>query len=157
MAKELTLKRTFDAPRELVFKAWTDEKLMALWWGPTGFTNPVCELDPRPGGKFYIVMRGPDFFPGDFPTTGTFQEIDEPKRLVFTTKAFEDEKGESMLETINTVTFDEVNGKTELTLHIVVVKAAPSAAGALEGMEPGWSQSLDKLSENLGVLKEIKS
>ncbi len=83
--------------REVVFNAWTDPKLMALWWGPHGFTNPVCELDARPGGKIYIVIRGPagSDFSGDYPTTGVFHEVEPPSRLVFTTKAFEDEKGNS--------------------------------------------------------------
>ncbi len=151
MAKELTLKRTFDAPRELVFKAWTDQNLMAKWWGPNGFTNPVCELDARPGGKILIVMRGPDFFPGDFPTTGVFHEVDEPRRLVFTTRAFEDEKGNSQIENLNTVTFADVGGKTEITLHVVVVKSAPEAAAALDGQPLGWSQSLDRLAQELAI------
>jgi uncharacterized protein YndB with AHSA1/START domain len=58
--QELVLTRVFDAPRELVFKVWTDPKHLARWWGPRGFTNPVCELDLRPGGAILIHMRGPD-------------------------------------------------------------------------------------------------
>lgn len=57
---ELVLTRTFDAPRELVFKAWTDAKQLAEWWGPKGFTNPVCDIDVRPGGAIRIDMTGPD-------------------------------------------------------------------------------------------------
>ncbi len=149
MAIELTLTRTFDAPREIVFRTWTEAELMSKWWGPKIFTTPVCELDARPGGRLYIVMRGPanSPFDGDYPTTGTFTEVEAPRRLVFTAKAFEDEKGNSMLETLNTVTFTEVEGKTEVRLHIVVVKSSPEVATALAGMEQGWSESLDKLSE----------
>jgi uncharacterized protein YndB with AHSA1/START domain len=58
--QELIITRVFDAPRKLVFKAWTDPKHVAQWWGPNGFTNPVCELDVRPGGAIRIDMHGPD-------------------------------------------------------------------------------------------------
>ncbi len=142
--KELTLTRVFDAPRELVFKAWTDPKHMAQWWGPKDFTNPVCELDVRPGGAIRIDMRGPDGVV--YPMGGVFHEIVKPERLVFTSSAFKDEKGHPQLEVLNTVTFSEQNGKTILTLHAVVVKSAPAVAGALAGMEAGWSQSLDRLA-----------
>lgn len=147
MAQELTLKRTFDAPRELVFKAWTDPSLLSKWWGPTGFTTPICQVDPRPGGKLYIVMHGPknSDFDIDLPTKGVFQEFDPPRRFVFSNTAMEDEKGEPRLETLCTVTFEETAGKTEMTLHIVLIKATEAAAGAWAGAEMGWSQSLDKL------------
>jgi uncharacterized protein YndB with AHSA1/START domain len=149
MAQELTLKRTFNAPRELVFKAWTDPALVAKWWGPNEFTTPICELDARPGGKIYIVMHGPKGtdFDIDLPMTGVFQEFDPPRRLVFTAEALPDEKGIPQLVTLDTVTFKEVDGKTNMTLHVVVVKSTPASAGALAGMEMGWSQSLDKLAE----------
>src|SRR6266576_3421118 len=69
----LVLTRVFDAPRELVFKAWTDTKHMAQWWGPNGFTNPVCELDARAGGAIRIDMRAPDG--AVYPMKGVFEEI----------------------------------------------------------------------------------
>ncbi len=143
----LVITRVFDAPRELVFKAWTDPKRVAQWWGPKGFTNPVCELDVRPGGAIRIDMRGPDGVL--YPMKGVFHEIVEPERLVVTTSALEDEEGNPQLEVLTTVTFAEHNGKTKLTLQAVVVKAAPAAAGALSGMELGWRQSLDRLAEHL--------
>lgn len=85
-----------------------------------------------------------------YPTTGVFHEVVAPERLVFTTSAFADEVGHPGLEVLNTVTFAELDGKTHLTLHAVVVKSVPAVAGALAGMEEGWSQSLDKLAEHLG-------
>jgi len=145
--RELVMERIFDAPRELVFKAWTDPKHVAQWWGPKGFTNPVCELDVRPGGALLIHMRGPDGVV--YPTKGVFHEIVEPERLVFTTSAFEDDQGNPQLEVLNTVTFAELGGKTKLRLHAVVVKSAPAVEAALAGMEEGWSQSLDRLAEEL--------
>src|SRR5437868_7359642 len=103
MVKELTITRIFDAPRELVFKAWIDPKHVAQWWGPKGYTNPVCELDVRPGGAMNITMLGPDGVL--IPTRGIFQEIVEPERIVFTNVAFENEAGEAGLEVVNTITF----------------------------------------------------
>ena len=148
MAKELTLKRTFDAPRELVFKAWTDPALLTKWWGPTGFTTPICQVEARKGGKLYIVMHGPkgSDFDIDLPTWGVFEEFDPPRRFVFSNEAMADEKGVRQLATLCTVTFDEIGGKTEMTLQIVLVKASPAAEGAWAGAEMGWSQSLDKLA-----------
>ena len=145
--RELVITRIFDAPRELVWKAWTDPKRLARWWGPNGFTNPVCELDVRPGGAIRIDMTGPDGVL--YPIRGVFHEIVEPERLVFTTSAFEDGEGNPQLEVLNTVIFAELGGKTKLALKAVVVKSAPEVAGALAGMEEGWSQSLGRLAEEL--------
>ncbi len=143
----LVLSRVFDAPRDLVFKVWTDPKHVAQWWGPNGFTNPVCELDVRPGGAIRIDMRGPDGV--IYPMKGVFHEIVEPERLVFTSSALEDEEGHPQLVALTTVTFAEVNGKTKLTVQVVVVTSGPAAAGALAGMEQGWTEMLDRLAEEL--------
>jgi uncharacterized protein YndB with AHSA1/START domain len=145
--REFVITRVFDAPRKLVFKAWTEAQRLAQWWGPHGFTNPVCELDVRPGGAILIHMTGPDGVV--YPIRGVFHEIVEPERLVFTTSNFEDEEGNPQLEVLNTVTFAELGDKTKLTLQAVVVKSAPAVAAALAGMEEGWNQSLDRLAEEL--------
>ena len=149
--RDLVLTRIFDAPRELVFKAWTDPKHIAQWWGPKGFTNPVCELDVRPGGAIRTDMRGPDGVV--YPMGGVFHEIAEPERLVFTSSAFEDAHGTPQLEVLNTVTFVEHDGKTKLTLHAVVVKAAPEVAAALAEMEEGWTQNLVRLEELMAKIR----
>lgn len=149
---ELTITRVFDAPRELVFKAWTDPRILAQWWGPKGFTNPVCELDVRPGGAILIHMRAPDGTV--FPNKGVFHEVTPPERLVFSTYAFEDENGNPGLEDFNTVTFTEQGGKTTVTLHSVVVKSSPEFAEALAGMKEGWNEALDRLAEQLVSLKQ---
>ena len=78
----LVIERVFDAPRGLVFKAWTEPRRLAQWWGPKGFTNPVCEIDARPGGTLRIVMRAPDG--AEHPMKGVLREVIEPERLVFT-------------------------------------------------------------------------
>lgn len=143
---DLTLVREYEAPRQLVFKAWTDESLLAKWWGPKGFTTPVSKLDVRPGGAINVVMEDAEGLiekGSRYPMTGVFQEIVEPERLVFTSNALMD--GKPILETRVTVTFEELNGKTRLTLRVAVTKATPEAEGPLAGMEMGWSQSLDKL------------
>jgi uncharacterized protein YndB with AHSA1/START domain len=145
--KELTLVRVFDAPREKVFRAWTDEKQLAQWWGPKDFTNPVCKLDARPGGKIYVEMTGPDGT--SYPMGGEFQLIDQPSHLLFTATTFEDEKGESGLVDSNAVTFEEDHGKTKMMLHAEVIKAKPEYYMALEGMPEGWKQSLDRLEDFL--------
>jgi len=140
--REVVITRVFNAPRSVVFKAWTDPKHVAQWWGPHGFTNPVCELDVRPGGAIRIHMRGPDGTV--YPMTGVNQEIVEPERLVFTAAAL-DEKGNPLFEVLNTVIFSEQGGKTKLTLQARVVKLTAGAAPYLSGMEAGWTQSLERL------------
>ena len=125
--RELTLTRVFDAPRALVFRMWIDPKHMAQWWGPRSFTNPVCELDVRPGGRIWIVMRGPKGgeYDADFPMSGTFHEIVEPERLVFTAVA-EDTAGNALIRAHTVVTFEDLGGKTKLTMHQTAVGLAPS-------------------------------
>jgi uncharacterized protein YndB with AHSA1/START domain len=141
--RELVMTRLFDAPRALVFQAWTDPKHLARWWGPKGFTNPVCELDLRPGGALRIVMRAPDGT--EYPMTGMFREIVVPERLVFTNQAV-DAQGKTLLEGLATVTFAEQDGQTKLTLHVKAVAVVAYAAAYLEGMEAGWTQSLERLA-----------
>jgi uncharacterized protein YndB with AHSA1/START domain len=146
--RELVITRIFDAPRSLVFKMWTDPTHMAQWWGPRGFTNPVCDMDVRPGGAIRIVMRGPGG--ADYPMTGLFNEIVAPERLVLTT-AVDDADGNRVLEAHNTVTFAEHGGKTTLTVRARIVKATAAAAPMLAGMEAGWGQSLERLAAHVAA------
>lgn len=103
-------------------------------WGPRGFTNPVCELDVRPGDAIRIHMRGPDGTV--YPMDGAYREIVEPERLVFT-GVVPDERGEPIFEVLNTVTFVEHGGRTTLTLQALIVRGTAEAARYLEGMEAG--------------------
>jgi len=139
---DLVLTRVLDAPRALVFKAWTDPRHLAQWWGPHGFTNPLCELDVRPGGAIRIHMRGPDGTV--YPMRGVFHEIVEPERIVFTSAAL-DGDGRPLFEVRNTVTLAGHGGKTTLTLEARVVEQTAEAAPYLEGMEAGWTQTLERL------------
>jgi len=144
--RELVLTRVFDAPRELVFKAWTDPKQVAQWWGPHGFTNPVCDLDVRPGGAIRIHMRGPEGTV--YPMTGVYQEVVEPERLVFTSAAL-DADGNPMFEVLTTVTFAEQGGKTKQIMRARVINTTAQAAPYIAGMEQGWTQSLERLAKSL--------
>jgi uncharacterized protein YndB with AHSA1/START domain len=145
---ELVLTRVYDAPRALVFKAWTNPEYVAQWWGPKGFTNPVCRWDARPGGEIYVDMRAPDGFVN--PMKGTFLDVVEPERLAFRCVAHENEQGEPGVDVVHTITLIEQDGKTTLTLHSAVLSILPEIAFALDGdMERGWNSSLDKLGETL--------
>lgn len=140
---EMSLTRRVAAPPEVVFRAWTDAKHLKEWWGPKGFTNPVCEVDARVGGAMRIHMRAPDGVV--YPMTGRFVEIDRPHRLVFATAALDGE-GRAMFEVLNTVAFTEVDGGTEISLVARVASTTPAAPRYLAGMSQGWSQSLDRLA-----------
>ena len=141
--RELVLSRVFDAPRELVFQAWTDPKHLAQWWGPKGFVNPVCEIDARPGGAILIhmEMEGTEF---SHPMTGTVQEVVAGKRFVFTS-VVPGPGGTTLLESHATVTFSDEAGGTRVTVEARAKGMQPIARMMLAGMKEGWSQSLEKL------------
>ena len=141
--RQVVITRIFDAPRELVFQAWTDPRRMAQWWGPHRFTNPVCELDARPGGAWRIVMPGPGGV--EYPCGVVYREVVKPERLVFTNNAT-DQKGNPLIEGLTTVTLAEHDGKTKLTLHTSAVALVPEAIQMIGGMEEGWTQSVERLS-----------
>jgi uncharacterized protein YndB with AHSA1/START domain len=147
MFHEIEIVRIFDAPREAVFEAWVNPKHLAKWFGPKYFTNPVCEVDLRVGGAWRIVMRGPDGT--DYPCGGKYLEIVRPERLVFTNIAT-DAEGKPILDGLTTVIFEEAVTKTKLTLRTKATAVVDYAAAYLQGMEAGWSQSLDVLAEELG-------
>ncbi len=140
--REITITRIFDAPRALVFKAWTDAAMLAQWWGPKGFTNPVCEIDARVGGAIRIHMRSPDG--AVYPMKGEIREIVPPERLVFTNIAV-DAEGNAIIDGLTIVTFADEGGKTKLTLQTRGTAVVDYAAAYLQGMETGWTMSLDKL------------
>jgi uncharacterized protein YndB with AHSA1/START domain len=144
---EITITRVFDSPRELVWKAWTDPMHLAQWWGPKMFSNSVCEADARVGGAWHIVMRAPDG--REYPCGGVYREVVEPERLVFTNIAT-DSDGKSVLDGLTTVIFDDLGGKTRLTLRTRATAVVDYAAEYLKGMETGWTQSLERLAEHLG-------
>jgi uncharacterized protein YndB with AHSA1/START domain len=139
----LVLKRLIDAPRERVFNAWIDPEQFARWWGPHTFTAPKVRLDPRPGGKIEVEMQGPKGSPWEkpYPMGGEFREVSRFDRLVFTATI----GGGAVHENLNEVLFADKGGKTELTLLVTVLRTTPEFAKPLEGMEQGWTQSLERL------------
>ncbi len=142
--RELRLVRAYDAPRALVFRAWTDARHLARWWGPEGFTNPVCELDARPGGAIRIDMRAPDGTV--YPASGMVEDIAEPERLVMMLSPL-DAAGRPVLAQHTAITFEARDGRTVVTVVVRIVKEAPDATRYLAGMEAGWSQSLERLGD----------
>jgi len=149
--REIKIERTLDAPRELVWQAWTDPDHLSQWWGPHGFTAPLCQWDARPGGAILVHMRGPQGSPFDFdmPMGGRFEEVHAPERLVFVTTAMPDEDGRPQLEVRLTVTFTEEHGSTRITVQAVVLRSTPGTDSAIAGMEQGWTESLEKLADHL--------
>jgi uncharacterized protein YndB with AHSA1/START domain len=143
---EISITRIIDAPRDLVFKAWTEAEQLAKWFGPEGFTVPSAESDPKPGGAFSLVMRGPDG--SDNALTGVYREFDPPRRLVTEATASAPD-GTPALEAVTTVTFSDHDGKTELTVHERATALIPDAGPMLGGMEVGILQSLRRLDDVL--------
>jgi uncharacterized protein YndB with AHSA1/START domain len=140
----LTITRTFDAPRELVFKAWTEPERLMRWWGPRGFTMTSCEMDLRPGGAYRFHLRSPEGT--EHRTRGVFREIIEPERLVMT-RAWVDAEGKPGHETLLTLSFADQGGKTKLTLHQAIFESVT----ARDLHQGGWSSSLDCLAEYLAM------
>ena len=147
---EIEVTRTYDAPRELVFDAWTKGEHLKNWFAPAPFTVPEVESDPTEGGIYRLAMRSPD---GQvFWTQGTYREVVRPERIVLAQGVLgPDDK--PLFETITTVTLTEVGGKTAVTVHERVEKIFdPAAAGPLSGMEQGLHMVLDNLTEYLRKL-----
>lgn len=137
------MSRVFDAPRDLVFRVWTDSDHLRKWCCPTGLTIPFSEGDIRPGGSFRTCMRAPDGT--EYWLRGTYREIVPDERLVFT-HAWLDDTGAPKHETVVTVTFaDAGEGRTRLTLH----QAFFLTEASRDGHRDGWNETFDNLAEYL--------
>ncbi len=143
--RELVISRVFDAPRELVFSAWTDSRHVAEWWGPNGFTTTVQEMDVRPGGVWRFVMHAPNG--EDYPNRVVFRDVTPPERLVYV-HGSDDPDDDASFEA--TVTFDDEAGKTRLTLRQTYATAEQRefAAREFHAVEMGH-QSLARFGEFL--------
>jgi uncharacterized protein YndB with AHSA1/START domain len=115
--REIVITRLFDAPRDLVFRVWTDPNHVVHWWGPNGFTNTIHEMDVRPGGVWRFVMHGPDGV--DYENKVVYHEVVEPERLVYTLGGAEGDEGHEV-----TVTFTELGDKTSITMQSLFGSAA---------------------------------
>ncbi len=154
MAKnEFTITRIFNAPREMVFQAWSDPKYVMQWWGPAQFTSPHCTIDFRVGGKFHFCMRAPDG--REYWNVGTYKEIVIPERIV--SVMYFSDKDANILpastyfantdfpnEMVDVVTFEVVAaGKTKLTLCRNHSEELANKFGEIQG----WNQSLDRFAK----------
>ena len=141
--RTVALTRFFAVPRTRVFEAWTRAEQLAHWFGPKNFTAHSCEADARPGGVFRLCMRSPDG--KDYWVRGSYREVVAPEHLVIDCTA-DDEQGAAMLEEVIRVTFTEQGGGTRLELKADAAGPGARAKSALEGMELGWAQTIDRLS-----------
>jgi uncharacterized protein YndB with AHSA1/START domain len=142
--REITVTRVFDAPREMVFEAWTDPEQVVQWWGPFGFTTTIHEMDVRPGGVWRFVMHGPDGT--DYNNHVVFEEVVRPERLVYRHGGGEEN---DVKEFHVTVTFDEDDDKTRLTLRLVAESPAERDRMVEFGALEGGQQTLERLAEYL--------
>jgi uncharacterized protein YndB with AHSA1/START domain len=138
----LVISRVFDAPRHLVFEAWTRKEHLDQWCAPHGFTIPSSSGDLRVGGEFRSLLIAPN---GEkYPLRGVYREIVQDELLVFT-HIWEEDDGTPEHETLVTVRFADENGKTRMTFEQTNFKSAESR----EGHEGGWGQCFEKLEQHL--------
>lgn len=143
---ELIIKRVFDAPRSLVFQAWTEREHLKRWEGaPVGYTVTTDESDIRPGGKFRVCMRSPEGV--DHWLQGVYTEIVPPERLAFT-HTWLRRDGTPGVETLVTITFADLGTKTELTLH----QTGFDTVASRDSHNGGWNSTFDRLAEYLANL-----
>jgi len=152
--KEVTFDRTYDAPIEKVWQAWTDPEILKKWWGPNDVSIPECEVDLKVGGKLRIVMQASEAM-GEYagtlwPMEATFTVVEAPTKLVYEAKGWTEGMADTTtIETTQELSLSEDNGKTKLHLQAAIHKAGSDAGMAVQGMQYGYSQQLDKLGNLL--------
>lgn len=159
--REFAIARRFAVPRPRVFEAWVEPRRLAQWWGPHGFTNPLCELDVRPGGAYRIVMR--DAAGVDYPVRGVYLEVVVPELLVMTDDCSEhppewhaqldfgaeEDDGPPSLDSLSRVTFVAEDDRTLLAIRTLFASARICDAMLKMGMAEDWAQSLERLERHL--------
>jgi len=147
--REVVMTKVFDAPRKLVWKAYTDPKLIPRWWGPRYLTTTIDKMDVRPGGAWRFVSRGPDG--SEFGFHGVYREIVKPERLSWTFE-FEGVPGHV---SIDTVALEELDGRTKVTVTSVFQSKSDRDGMVASGMESGATESTERLAELLeGMVHE---
>jgi uncharacterized protein YndB with AHSA1/START domain len=152
--RELAVIRTFNAPREKVWRAYTDPDLVKQWWGPKGFTAPIIEAELKAGGRYLYCMRSPDG--KDYWSVGVYKEFSPPERIV-AIDSFADREGNIVpasyyglssdwpLESEMTIILEDVDGRTRMTMRQQDVPVGPDRDNSIQG----WNESMDKLAEFL--------
>jgi uncharacterized protein YndB with AHSA1/START domain len=161
-AQEFVISRTFDVPRELMFRVWTDPGHMQHWWGPKGFTVVYQRMDLRPGGLYHYCIRSADG--QDMWGRFVYREIVRPERLVFV-NSFADEKGNVArhpmhlawpLEMLSTITFTEQAGRTTVTVRWLPLNATAEECktfeAGFESMQQGWGGTFEQLGAYLAQI-----
>lgn len=145
--REIVLSRELDAPRELVWRAYTDPAHAGNWWGPDGFTNTVHQMEVRPGGMWRFIMHGPDGT--DYPNRITYREVVAPERLVFDHgEDVDDDPGAFDV----TITFEDLGGRTRVTQRMLFATAAQREGVVSFGAIELGNQTLRKLAEYLKTM-----
>lgn len=144
--REIIITRTFDAPRELVWNAWTDPKQVVKWWGPTGFSTTIEVMDVKPGGVWKHVMHGPDGT--NYPNKSIFTEVVKPERIVYTHAG--GKEGGPGVQFTATWRFEELGNKTQVTIHQVFPSAEVREKIIKEfNAVEGGNQTLDRYSKQV--------
>lgn len=154
--KQVTLERVYDASVAAVWEAWTNPELLKQWWGPENVTIPECTVDLNIGGAFYIVMEageamGP--YKGTlWPMQATFTSIEPQVHLAYTAQAWTEGKKETtIIDQTTDITFSQEGGATKVTVVATIHKTGPDATMAVQGMQAGFTQQLEKLNAFLAV------
>lgn len=146
--------RTYDAPLEKVWQAWTDPEQVKQWWGPDNVSIPECKIDPRVGGRIYIVMEAGQAM-GEYqgtrwPMDGKFTKVEPKSNMSYAVKAWtEGAQADTTLEQDHDLSFSEENGKTKIHLKVTLNKIGPKAGMAVQVMQYGFNQQFDKLNKFL--------
>jgi len=149
---QVTIERTFAAPRALVFDALTKAEHLARWWGPHHFDAPLCESDARPGGAIRIDMRGPEPY-GTNAVFGEYIALERPDHFSMVLRGFEQPDGSWGIEHVSDFRFEDApGGGTVMRMTTTVKQVSEAMLPALRGMEEGWSQSFEKLATLLAEL-----
>jgi uncharacterized protein YndB with AHSA1/START domain len=152
--KEVEFERTYDAPLETVWKLWTDPAMLKEWWGPNDVSIPECEVDLRVGGRIYIVMEAGEAM-GSYkgtrwPMEGKYTVVENNSKLSYLVKAWtEGQEETTQIDQLTEVVLTNENGKTKMKLKATINRVGSDAQMAVQGMQMGISQQLDKLDQLL--------
>jgi uncharacterized protein YndB with AHSA1/START domain len=152
--KELEFERVYDAPVDVVWSAWTDPEKIRQWWGPDNVTIRECELELRVGGRFYVVMEageGMGSYKGTrWPMEGTLTAVQPKVKLAYTANAWtEGQKEDTHIGQTTEIAFSDQSGKTHIHVKATINELGPKAGMAVQGMQYGYNQQLEKLSNFL--------